>query len=115
VVKELADCGVPQEIIAGRISVSPKTLRKHYREELDVALAGLAQKLMTPALAVATDSSHDQFARMNIFMQQTRLGAKATSGLELTGADGRPLEPPGLRIVVGSHPSQGGDEDPDAE
>lgn len=35
-VKQLAAVGVPQEVIARKIGVrSPKTLRKHFREELD--------------------------------------------------------------------------------
>lgn len=34
-----ASTGTPQELIARLIGIDPKTLRKHYRDELDLSLA----------------------------------------------------------------------------
>ncbi len=52
-VQALASFGVPQEDIALYIEVDPKTLRKHYRRELDIGLihanAQVAQRLFKSA------------------------------------------------------------------
>jgi hypothetical protein len=39
IVKKHAVVGTPQEIIASILGIDPKTLRKHYRDHLDHALA----------------------------------------------------------------------------
>lgn len=45
IVKELYSCGVTQERIAQRLGITDKTLRNHYREELDDNLENMISAL----------------------------------------------------------------------
>lgn len=79
-----ATIGTPQEAIAKVIGIDPKTLRLHYRDELDLASAK-ANAVVGGALfnkAKAGDTT------AMIFWMKTRAGWKETHGVEHTGKDG---------------------------
>ena len=82
-----ATIGTPQEAIAKVIGIDPKTLRLHYRDELDLASAK-ANAVVGGALfnkAKAGDTT------AMIFWMKTRAGWKETHGVEHTGEGGGPL------------------------
>ena len=77
-----ATIGTPQEDIAKVIGIDPKTLRLHYRDELDLASAK-ANAVVGGALfnkAKAGDTT------AMIFWMKTRAGWKETHGVEHTGS-----------------------------
>ena len=79
-----ATIGTPQEDIAKVIGIDPKTLRLHYRDELDLASAK-ANAVVGGALfnkAKAGDTT------AMIFWMKTRAGWKETHGVAHTGKDG---------------------------
>ena len=77
-----ATIGTPQEDIAKVIGIDPKTLRLHYRDELDLASAK-ANAVVGGALfnkAKAGDTT------AMIFWMKTRAGWKETHGVEHSGS-----------------------------
>ena len=83
-----ATIGTPQEDIAKVIGIDPKTLRLHYRDELDLASAK-ANAVVGGALfnkAKAGDTT------AMIFWMKTRAGWKETHAVEHTGKDGGPIK-----------------------
>ena len=83
-VEAMAGYGIPEADIAGVLSIDPKTLRKHYRHELDhghtKANARVAEFLYRRA---TTDES--QAVTAAIFWLKTRAGWKETSVNEIAG------------------------------
>lgn len=68
----LSAYGVPQEEIAKRIGIrSPKTLRKHYREELDRGSLDANCKVVQTLFRMATSGKD---ARATMFWLQNRAG-----------------------------------------
>lgn len=86
-VRQWAALGFRQERIARKLDIDPKTLRKHYRDELDLgaddANAAIGASLFNKA------KNGDTAAQ--IFWMKTRCGWKETSKHELTGEDGKAL------------------------
>ena len=86
----MAAYGVAETDIARVIGIDPKTLRKHYREELDVgaikANSKIAESLYRKALGDGAQS-----VTAAIFWLKTRARWKETTGHELTGVDGGPI------------------------
>lgn len=77
-----ATIGTPQDDIAKVIGIDPKTLRLHYRDELDLASAK-ANAVVGGALfnkAKAGDTT------AMIFWMKTRAGWKETHGVEHSGS-----------------------------
>jgi len=100
-----ATVGTPQEQIARIVGIDPKTLRLHYREELDLAEAQ-ANAVIGGALfkkAKAGDTA------AMIFWMKTRAGWKETVRNEHTGKDGTDLVTV-IRIVA----ADGNSNDPTA-
>ena len=89
--------GIPQEDIAGVIGITDKTLRKHFRYELDTAYERANAKVVNTAFQMATDGKN---ASMTMFWLKTRMGWKETQRHEHTGADGERLQ--GSTIVIRS-------------
>jgi hypothetical protein len=58
-VKVLSSYGIPQEDIAREVGLrSPKTLRKHFREDLDHGRIGANIRVRKTLLAMATSGKH---------------------------------------------------------
>lgn len=97
-VKAMSGYGIPEDEIC-KVIVNPqtgkaidaKTLRKHFREELDsaavIANSRVAQNLFT----IATGSGKGAVTAA-IFWLKTRAGWKETNKVEMTGADGGPVQ-----------------------
>jgi hypothetical protein len=99
-VEAMAGFGVPEADIAKVLNIAPKTLRKHYRTELDTghvkANTRVAESLFKQAVNGNTTAA--------IFWLKTRARWKEATILEHAGADGGPLQ---VNIVRFSHPSAG--------
>ena len=90
-VEALAGYGIPEAEIAGVIGVDAKTLRKHYRHELDhghtKANARVAENLYRKATGEGREA-----VTAAIFWLKTRAGWKETTAHEIGGRDGEPIE-----------------------
>jgi hypothetical protein len=102
-VESLSAFGIPQEEIAKVVGIDPKTLRLHYRAELDTAEARANAKvgefLFTAASGAALKpkggeaaATHADCIRAAIFWLKTRAGWKETDRHEHTGKDGGPIQ-----------------------
>ena len=82
-----ATIGTQQEVIADIIGIDAKTLRKHYREELDQSMAKANAQI---GGALFNKAKNGDTAAM-IFWMKTRAGWRETQNLEHTGPGGAPL------------------------
>ncbi len=93
-VEQMCAVGIPQESICLviRDGIDSKTLRKHFRTELDTAKikanATIGGKLFNKAIAGDTACL--------IFWAKTQMGWRELSVHEVTGKDGAPLNPPSM-------------------
>ena len=87
-------CGFTLEETAREIGVDIKTLKKTCKREIKegkrIFLARLEMKLSQKALAGDTVAM--------LFVMKCQKGWRETARLEMTGADGKPIEPPRLGI-----------------
>lgn len=85
--------GLPHESIAALLGIDDKTLRKYYREELDIGKAKahgqIAKTLYQKALAGDTTSL--------IWWTKSQMRWSETVKQEVTGADGEPLQ--GIQVT----------------
>ncbi|MEX0406774.1 hypothetical protein ABGN05_13975 [Aquibium sp. LZ166] len=90
-VEALAGYGTPEHEIAAMIGIDPKTLRRHYRQELDLghtkANARVAENLFRKATGDGRES-----VTAAIFWLKTRARWKEVSIHELGGVPGQPIE-----------------------
>jgi hypothetical protein len=87
IVKSMAAMGIPHEDIARKIGVrSPKTIRKHFREELDLGATEANYKVATTLFKMATSGEHPA---ATIFWAKTRNGFR-----EHSHATTVPIAPP---------------------
>lgn len=90
-VESMAGFGIPEKDIGRSIGISDVTLRKHYREELDMgtvkANSAVAQSLYKKATGDGASS-----VTAAIFWLKTRAGWKETFVNEHSGPDGGPIE-----------------------
>lgn len=81
-VESYSAVGIPQEDIARVLGIDPKTLRLHYREELDTAAtkanAAVGGRLYAKALDGDTGSL--------IWWTKSRMGWRETKGIEHSGS-----------------------------
>jgi len=88
IVKMLSAVGTRYEDIATKLEITDDTLRKHYRKELDEgrieANASVAQTLYQQAKNGNTTAA--------IFWLKTRAQWRESDRLEVTGANGKPVE-----------------------
>jgi hypothetical protein len=89
-VEAMAGYGVPEAEIAGVVGVSPKTLRKHYRGELDHGHVKANAKVAENLYRKATGEGREAVIAA-IFWLKTRAGWKETSVQELAARDDKPL------------------------
>lgn len=105
-VSALYSYGITQEEIARFLSIDPKTLRLHYRDELDSAHvkanAKVGQFLFQNASGqtLGSGATHSDCVRAAMFWAKTRMGWRETNGLEVTNPDGS-LSPTVIKIVAG--------------
>src|SRR6476619_4772114 len=90
-VEAMAGYGVLEADIAGVIGVDPKTLRKHYRDELKNGHVKANAKVAENLYRKATGEGRESVIAA-IFWLKTRAGWRETSIHELTGRDGGPIE-----------------------
>lgn len=90
-VKAMSAYGIPQHDIAKVLGIHDDTLREHYRDELDRANAEACAKVAENLFRKATGEGKESVTAA-IFWLKTRGRWKETSGVELTGKDGAPLE-----------------------
>lgn len=89
-VEALAGYGVPEVDIAGVIGIDPKTLRKHYPQELRYGHVKANAKVAENLFRKATGDGRESVIAA-IFWMKTRAGWKETSVSELAARGGDPL------------------------
>jgi hypothetical protein len=90
-VEALAGFGTPEADIAGLIGIDPKTLRKHYRRELDHGHTKANAKVAENLFRKATGDGRESVTAA-IFWLKARARWKETTLNEHTGLDGKPIE-----------------------
>ena len=93
--RAMAAFGVPQKGIARHFEIDGKTLRKHFRRELDTGMVEANVKVAQSLFTMATKGNNVAAA---IFWMKARAGWREKNTLEITGKDGAPADPP--RLVV---------------
>jgi hypothetical protein len=86
-VEAMAGFGVPEPDLARVLGIDPKTLRKHYREELGVGHVKANARIAESLYRKAMGDGH-QSVTAAIFWLKTRAGWKETSVSELAVAKG---------------------------
>lgn len=86
-VKALSAYGIPQDKIASFLGMDPKTLRKHYRAELDAGAVEVCAKVADSLVKKALGDGPQSVAAA-IFFLKTRAGWRETMTIE--AADGLP-------------------------
>jgi hypothetical protein len=81
--------GVPEDKIAAVIEIDPKTLRKHFRRELDLSTVEANSKVAQTLFKMATSGTTPA---ATFFWLKTRAKWKEVHNMELTGADGGPVQ-----------------------
>ena len=89
-VEALAGYGIPEADIAGVVGVDAKTLRKHYRNELDHGHTKANARVAENLYRKATGDGREAVIAA-IFWLKTRAQWKETSVRELSGKDDGPL------------------------
>jgi hypothetical protein len=95
-VRYLSGLGVPHDHIAKIIECSPKTLRKHFRRELD---RGAAEALAAVA-GYLFQAAKKGNVTAQIFIMKTRGGWKETTAHEVSGPNGEPTPNAEVLIVL---------------
>ena len=96
-VEALAGYGIPEAEIAGVVGIDPKTLRKHYRNELDHGHTKANARVAENLYRKATGDGREAVIAA-IFWLKTRAQWKETSVQEFAGP------PPAVRITW--HPAE---------
>jgi hypothetical protein len=98
-VKAMAGYGIPEDEIC-KIVINPttnkpvdgKTLRKHFRDELDTGEIIANSKVAESLYRHATQGTGQGAVTAAIFWLKTRARWKETDRLEVTGKDGGPIQ-----------------------
>ena len=99
-VRRAVAAGLTQEIIAEVMDLSPTTLKRHYRRELDVGGAEMVERVASRLYAQALSDSDGMPATVaRIFVLKAR-GAWRDQVIAHTDADGGPLNGDKRPIVV---------------
>ena len=94
----MAGYGVPEAEIAGVVGIDAKTLRKHYRGELDHGHVKANAKVAENLYRKATGDGREAVIAA-IFWLKTRAGWKETHVTEVGGTNGPPIT---LQLKEGS-------------
>jgi len=103
-VKALSAVGVPQEAIAGYLDIDAKTLRKHFRAELDHGSLEANVKVAQTLFSMATV---DRNVAAAIFWMKARGGWREKNALD---TDGNPVHP--LTLIIRTGVPRHGDHGP---
>ena len=95
-VRAMSGFGIPQEQIATHLEVDAKTLRKHFRAELDRGMTEANVKVAQSLFTMATSGKNVAAA---IFWMKARAGWREKQSVELAGPDGQPLAAPMVVMV----------------
>ena len=95
-VRLMAGFGVPQDAIAAHFEVDAKTLRKHFRRELDRGMVEANVKVAQSLFTMATQGNNVAAA---IFWMKARAGWREKNTLEITGRDGAPAPLSGVTVA----------------
>lgn len=87
-VEALAGYGFTHDEIGSHLGISEKTLRKHYRKEIDGAVIK-ANALVARSLHKMATSGNTAAA---IFWMKARAGWREKASIEISGPEGGPLE-----------------------
>ena len=87
----MAGYGVAETDIARVIAIDPKTLRRHYRDELDNGHVKANAKVAENLFRKATGEGREAVTAA-IFWLKTRAGWKETAVHELSGRNGKGIE-----------------------
>jgi hypothetical protein len=90
-VEAMAGFGVPEVDIAGVVGIDPKTLRKHYPEELRLGHVKANAKVAENLFRKATGDGRESVIAA-IFWMKARAGWKETNVHEVGGAPNAPLQ-----------------------
>ena len=88
-VKALSGFGVPQDAIAAYVGIDPKTMRKHFRDELDRGSVEATAKVAQTLFHLSTVEKN---VASVIFWMKARAGWREKTNVEVTGPDGRPVQ-----------------------
>ena len=99
-VRAMAAFGVPQDAVARHLDLDGKTLRKHFRKELDRGMVEANVKVAQSLFNMATKCNNVAAA---IFWMKARAGWREKNELEITGKDGKPVAPTSLKVHFISH------------
>jgi hypothetical protein len=106
-VEALAGYGVPETEIAGLLGIDPKTLRKHYRFELDHGHTKANAKVAENLFRKATGEGRESVIAA-IFWLKARARWREVSINEHTGLDGKPIEQVhAVRRIIVEAPQRG--------
>lgn len=101
----MAAAGIPEEDIArclGQKGISPVTLRKHFRKELDNAQTESNARMAGRLYAIANQNDDMRAAgAATMFWLKTRARWKEKHEVEVTGKDGGPVQVSGVLAVPG--------------
>src|SRR4029078_5898989 len=88
----MAAIGTDQKDTARVLKIAPKTLRKHFRDELDLGMVQANAKVGGALFTAATTPGTGQVTAA-IFWAKTRMGWKEPAQAhEHTGPDGKPIQ-----------------------
>lgn len=105
-VQVMASVGTKHQVIAAVIGIAPKTLRKHFRSELDTAMPMANAKVIATQFTMAT--SGDNFPATKFWLE-SRCGWQATQAHRLVDGEGkdRDLGIEAVRAYMRSAPEEG--------
>lgn len=106
-VRALASFGVTHEQVSTYLGIDAKTLRKHYREELDTSAlkvharvaSFLANAATGAALKQDTGATYRDCLTAAIFYGKTRMGLRETNNMDVT-TNGESIRPTTINVMA---------------
>ena len=89
IVNVMLSHGLTQVDVAKVLRLDPKTLRRHYSDEIETASIIAMSEVAKTAYKMAISG---QYPAMTMFLLKTRLGWRETSAIAHTGKDDGPIE-----------------------
>lgn len=110
-VEAMASCGMPQDAIARVLDIDPKTLRKHFRKEIDSSADRANAQVGATLFRLATSG---ECPAATIFWLKARAKWREVARLEHAGPDGLGLIPmEAARAILANAAASRPQEDPD--